>query len=713
VDEPKKRILVVDDEAIIAMDTSAQLRRHGYETVVVYRGDEAIAAATSDSSIDLVLLDIDLGEGMDGTAAATEILSRRELPILFLTSHREQEMVRRVRDITRYGYVVKGTGDFVLISSIEMALDLFDAHRRAREGEERYRSLVESIREIIYEVDLEGIIRFVSPAVTTIFGYDPAALTGRNAMEFVHPDDRELLRTRIPLAGADGPSVYRFLTSTGEYRWVTTHTRAVPGSPGRARGSLVDITELKEAEQARNRSEQRQERAELIAGVGNWEFDLGNRRVYASAGARELYGIENREWNIPEIQTVPLPEYRDMLDHALTDLVTSDVPYDVRFRIRRPSDGRIVEIRSLAEYDRERNTVFGVIQDVTKQNRVQTELRESLDYLHAVLDSVNDAVFVQDAGTGRVLDVNETACRMYGRSKEELLGLDIAAISAGVPPYAQADAERWMELARQGTPQIFNWNAKDSSGRTFPVEVNILYAVIGGAKRFLVTVRDISGRLRTEHAVRELLEEKEMLLREVHHRIKNNISVIASLLSLQSMRVDAPAAKAAIVEAEGRVRTIGTLFDKLHRSTDFRHVGSGEYLTDLIGDIFRSTGGAERGITLELNIKPFTMSARACVPVGLILNELLSNAVKHAFRKDGPGRVTIDCGLQESRILIRVIDDGAGLPGPLESLGQSGLGLTIVNALVKQLSGTMAVESVPGEGTSFSVSITDPELTEK
>lgn len=379
MDKKKRRILVVDDEALIAMDTSAQLTRHGYEVVTAYRGEEAVAMAAGDPAVDLVLMDIDLGEGMDGTAAATEILSRRELPIIFLSSHREQEIVRRVRDITRYGYIVKGTGDLVLASSVEMAFDLFDAHRRAREGEERYRSLVESIREVIYEIDERGTILFISPAVTTIFGYDPSALLGRNAMEFVHPDDQELLRTRIPLAGAAGPSVYRFLTSSGAYRWVTTHTRQVPGVAGRSLGSLVDITELKEAEQARERSERRQERAELIAGVGNWEFDLNRHLVYASKGARELYGLEEREWSIEEVQTVPLPEYRALLDRALDDLVSRNIPYQVRFKIRRPTDGRILDIRSIAEFDRERNVVFGVIQNVTKQNPPQAELGGSLD----------------------------------------------------------------------------------------------------------------------------------------------------------------------------------------------------------------------------------------------------------------------------------------------------------------------------------------------
>ncbi len=701
---------MVDDNAIIALDTAVRLRQYGYDAVTSFSGDEAVTKVANDPSIELVVMDIDLGAGMDGTEAAAAILRVRNLPIVFLTSHSEQEMVRRVRDVTRYGYIVKGTGDFVLTSSIEMAFDLFDAHQQAREGEERYRSLVESIREVIYEIDAEGRILFVSKAVRNYFGYEPDELIGRSAGEFVHPNDLQSLSARIPLAGSAGPSVYRFRTKSGEYRWVQTHTRPVPGSPARALGALVDITELKRAEEARVITEGRQERAELIARVGNWEFDLTTRTVYASMGARELYGIEDREWTISEVQEIPLPEYRPILDSAMADLVAGTRPYEVEFKIRRRGDGRILDIRSIAEYDRERNRVFGVIEDVTEQNRTQAALRESRDYLHAVLDSVNEAVFVVDAVTTRIIDVNETTCRMYGYSKAELLRQDFGEISSGEPPSTQEHAIQWLELARAGTPQIFNWAAKDKSGRLFPVEVNIRFAVIGGAERFLVTIRDVSGRVQTEKELQALLEENEMMLKEVHHRIKNNISVIASLLSLQAKRVTDEYARQAIMDAQNHVRTIGSLYDKLNRSGDFRHVDAKEYFTDLVDEVYRSTYAADRGIRIACEIAQFRVSARVCVPLGLVINELITNAVKHAFSRRSSGTVTVRCSVNSGAISLRVADDGVGLPGPVESEQKNGFGLTIVNALLRQVSGESRVTSAAGEGTAFDIVVVDPVL---
>lgn len=128
----KTTILLVEDEALIAMGETELLDRHGYTVRTVYSGEEAIAAVDT-TPIDLILMDIDLGKDqMEGTEAAETILQHHEVPIIFLTSHTEQEVVRKVKDITSYGYVVKNTGDFVLLESIEMALELFAANQQIK-----------------------------------------------------------------------------------------------------------------------------------------------------------------------------------------------------------------------------------------------------------------------------------------------------------------------------------------------------------------------------------------------------------------------------------------------------------------------------------------------------------------------------------------------------------------------------------------------------
>src|SRR6056297_847554 len=149
----KKKILLVEDEAVIAMDQARTIEQFGYEVVTAVTGSEAVETVGSDIEIQLVLMDIDLGEGIDGTEAAERMLEIRQLPIVFLTSHAEKEMVDRVKDITRYGYVLKNSGKFVLNEAITMAFELFDDHRNAQRHREEIEVTNEELRAAIEEME--------------------------------------------------------------------------------------------------------------------------------------------------------------------------------------------------------------------------------------------------------------------------------------------------------------------------------------------------------------------------------------------------------------------------------------------------------------------------------------------------------------------------------------------------------------------------------
>ena len=156
-----KTLLLVEDEVLIAMAEARQLSENGYRVLTAHSGEEAVETVVNDLSIDLVLMDIDLGRGMDGTEAAQEILRRRELPIVFLTSHTSKEMVEKVRNITRYGYVIKNSGEFVLVSSIEMAFELFAAHRQIKASETRVKRKLDAVlspQGDLEELDLADIV---------------------------------------------------------------------------------------------------------------------------------------------------------------------------------------------------------------------------------------------------------------------------------------------------------------------------------------------------------------------------------------------------------------------------------------------------------------------------------------------------------------------------------------------------------------------------
>ena len=219
----RKTILLVEDEALIALDAANTIRGFGHDVVTANTGEEAVGIAAGGGPIDLILMDIDLGRGMSGPEAAELILGKRTLPIVFLTSHAEREMVEKVHGITRYGYVIKNSGDFVLKSSIEMAFELFQSHNALLKSEERYRGLfnhmVEGFAYCQMEYNNGQAIDWIYIAVNAAFekltGLRDVA--GRRATELlpgIREKDPELFDIYSRVSQTGNPEKFEMLVQT-------------------------------------------------------------------------------------------------------------------------------------------------------------------------------------------------------------------------------------------------------------------------------------------------------------------------------------------------------------------------------------------------------------------------------------------------------------------------------------------------------------------
>ncbi len=231
-DLSRKTILLVDDDPILALTNARKLEKFGYTVLTAYTGEQAIASAAAYSEIDLALIDIDLGRGIDGTQAAMEILRWRNLPVVFFTSHTDQEIVEKVRGIPHYGYAIKAAGDFVLQSTIEMAFELFGAHRKTQEMEvtlrrvnERLEMAQHAARAGTWDWDiLSGHLEW-SAGMFEVFGLNPqrdkASFDTWNAA--LHPQDTDTANRRIEQALQDHKDLqneYRVIWPNGQMRWI-------------------------------------------------------------------------------------------------------------------------------------------------------------------------------------------------------------------------------------------------------------------------------------------------------------------------------------------------------------------------------------------------------------------------------------------------------------------------------------------------------------
>jgi two-component sensor histidine kinase len=233
-------------------------------------------------------------------------------------------------------------------------------------------------------------------------------------------------------------------------------------------------------------------------------------------------------------------------------------------------------------------------------------------------------------------------------------------------------------LRKDGTPVDVFLNVspiKDAAGN-----------IIGGSS----IARDISFRKQAEQAMRASLLEKEVLLREIHHRVKNNLQVISSLLNIQAKSIHDPAAFELFRESQNRVRSIAVVHQKLHKSKDLAHIDFSEYIRDLVTPLFHTYGVNGSKVALQMDVGKILLGIDTAIPCGLIINELVTNSLKYAFPEDHKGTIGIELHATGPReYLLTVQDSGGRFPRGLDLKTTTSAGMQIVTALVKQLDGQL------------------------
>ncbi len=279
--------------------------------------------------------------------------------------------------------------------------------------------------------------------------------------------------------------------------------------------------------------------------------------------------------------------------------------------------------------------------------------------------------------------------------------------------YQDLTPERWHasearivaeQVLVRGYSDLYEKEYRRRDGRVFPVELrtHLLRDASGQPVGMWAIVRDITERKQAEANLRASLEDKEILLKEIHHRVKNNLQVVSSLLNLEMRQIDHPAAQAFLRDAQNRVHSMALLHETLYRSETISRVNFPSYVRTLCEHIARSHAGDGRHVHIRHRLDDVHLDLDQAVTLGLIINELVSNSFKHAFPNRRPGTISLNLEPSDTnRLRLRIEDDGVGLPADFAPTQLTTLGLRLVDSLVSQLGGSW--KHAPAPGTAWDI----------
>jgi PAS domain S-box-containing protein len=333
------------------------------------------------------------------------------------------------------------------------------------------------------------------------------------------------------------------------------------------------------------------------------------------------------------------------------------------------------------------------IDSMTSERRrklVEEELRLSEERYHQLFEQAPFGIGISTLD-GRILASNRKMEEITGYSAQEMKGIFLSDIYA-----ERGDRARMLE-ALKGSGSIDDYPAlfRRKDGSEYDASLTSGLVNASGATLIQTMMQDVSSRKQAEDKIKGLLAEKEIILKEVHHRLKNNMSVIKGLLSLQARALRDASAIAALEDAASRVDSMMVLYDQLYRSADYDYVAVDVYLPALAEEILKNFP-KRRAVRVEKRIERISLDAKRMQSIGIIINELLTNIMKHAFEGRGEGLIAISAYKEKDSFVFIVEDDGRGMPESVNFESSSGFGLMLVGLLAKQLGGSVRVERGAG-----------------
>jgi PAS domain S-box-containing protein len=601
-------------------------------------------------------------------------------------------------------------------------------------------ALVNAIPNPVFYLDKDGRYRLCNDALADqVLGLPLEEIAGKTVRDFPeaippHLAEQYAQRDR-ELMEQGGTQIYEapVLCRGGVQREFLVCKALFRGEGGRAEGIigvLSDITERRQVQQALEHSQKELEKAMDLARLANWQHDPAsgvftfNDRFYAlhattvqrEGGYHMMADAYVRDFLFPEDSMGVSRGIEQAKKSPQTRYVAQ---FEHRIR-RRDGCARWVLVRAEVTKDArgEIGEVHGTLQDVTEAKEAQEELRltqEALRQGEALLRAMTNAAplsfYAVDSRRDEILYFNQRFIDIWKLQEQQERLRKGTARPWEFFPHCQAQAadpaafrSAFSAVHDPENSEVMEAEVRLRDGRTLR---HHSVPVRDAANEYvcrLSLLEDITARKHADQQIEASLKEKEVLLREVYHRVKNNLQVISSLLNLQSDAIRDPETLRLIRDTQDRVRSMALVHEKLYRAKDLSRIDFAEYAQQLVTMLARSYRTASKPVNVRFDLAKVRLNLDTSVPCGLILNELVSNALKYAFPNAGlvEAEVSVTLGAeQEGFYLLTIADNGVGVPSEIDICNTPTLGLQVVTMLSEQLGGSVELER--GNGAKFRV----------
>lgn len=591
-----------------------------------------------------------------------------------------------------------------------------EAEEALKQSEERYRFVVENARETISVVQ-DRKIRFANRSAIEQSKYSEEQMLSMCSLDLLVPEDREIADENYArrLQGEPVPNRYtlRFLDAEGGVYY--QEIKPVPVMWEGAPAVLIfgtDVTDRQRAEKALIESEQRLQLALEGADLGLWDWNMETGEAFFNRRSVEMlgYSLEEIDHHISDWGRLVHPEDVPGITEAFNAHLEGRAPfYESEHRLRRKSGEWMWNLARAKVVERKPDgtpvRVTGINRDITEQKLSEKALRESEQFNRRLVENAPMGIIYLDAD-GVIEYANPASNRIFGVPEDQptpLLGynaFDLPLVAE--QPHVRAYFDALMQGDPQSDIEISYRSPLTGQDYTLLAQGTPRRAPEGSVIGAVIMYLDLTERKKAQDELKASVEEKELLLREMHHRVKNNLQVMSSLLSLQAGYVKDEQHAQMFHDAESRIRAMGLVHGMMYQSENLKAINCNEYVHQMVGHLFRYYGTPPERVTCKTTIEDIVIELDTAVSFGLMLRELISNSLQHAFPNGRTGEIEISMRLVNGQAVELVTrDNGIGMPPEIDLDHALTLGLRLVKVLAAQLGASVELDR--DRGTEFRI----------